>query len=252
MATRRRIFPRRKERWYQEYDHEESTGGPKMRLDGMISNKLPGKLIAFCGVDGAGKTTLMQFAKSLLEDRGIEYYATKMPSDRIREMNVFRDFHDSHDPLVRRTVSALALTILISGDRLIVQETEVIPALERGDWVLTDRYVFSGLACCDSGIIGDIAKHFIEPDLVFLAHASSDVVRARIRGRVEENDRYYDDEDTMVKIARFAQMAESNDFFRRVDTESSLELAATTVRDELARLIDGAEGWSSDRPRLVS
>ena len=114
-----------------------------MRLE-MRANETPGKLVVFCGVDGAGKSTLISHAALHLEKTGKRFTILKMPSDRIRKMDIFRDYHDSHDDKARKAASDLALTVLVSGDRMISLEQDIIPWLKSGMWVLCDRYVFSG------------------------------------------------------------------------------------------------------------
>lgn len=209
-----------------------------MKLKHMKENVYKGKLIVFCGVDGAGKTTLLNEARAVLESNGIGCYCTKMPSNRIRQMGVFRDFHDSHDPSIRRRISAMALTVLVSGDRLIVQETEVIPALQRGEWVLCDRYAFSGLACCCNETIIDLASEFIRPDLAFLASASSEKVKERVLSREDEKDRFYDEDATIKKMRIFQDIADNNEFFITINTENELESVKEQVRAAMQKLIE--------------
>lgn len=56
----------------------------------LLKNDYPGKLIVFEGVDGAGKTTLLEKTRLYLDQKQIKYTAIKMPSHRIRTMEVFR------------------------------------------------------------------------------------------------------------------------------------------------------------------
>lgn len=185
----------------------------------MKQHKFPGKLVVFCGVDGAGKSTLISDATSILSQMGVVHSVIKMPSDRIRQMDVFRDYHDSHDEELRHAASALALTILVSGDRMISLEQDVVPRLKRGEWVLCDRYVFSGLACADGDIVRLITNEFIEPDLAILATASPTTVKQRVKARENEAHKFYDDADAEKKIAKFLSIAGELSFFSVFDTE---------------------------------
>jgi len=200
----------------------------------MIKNPYPGKLLVFEGVDGAGKTTVLTEAQSYLRERGIATYTTKMPSNRVRQMDVFRGYLDSHDDAIRRQISVFALTTLISGDRLIVLEAEVIPELQKGTWVLCDRYVYSGVACCDHEVIRSIGSEFLEPDVSFLASAPPELVRERVLAREAEKDLHYDDEDVRLKMRRFHAIARANPSFVVLDTSGPF----AGVRGEIHFAVD--------------
>lgn len=204
----------------------------------MIKNEFNAPIIAFCGVDGAGKSTLLNATQKYLENSGIGYYSTKMPSNRIREMDVFRTFHDSHDHERRKEVSAFPLTVLVSGDRLIVQETEVVPNLKKGLWVLSDRYVFSGMACSNNKIIEDISENFIQPELVILADCSPETAMKRVKNREEEKKNFYDYEDSVTKINRFRAMSHKYSFFTRISTEQSMDDMLFELEQQLNKTVN--------------
>jgi len=202
----------------------------------MRKNPYEGKLIVATGVDGSGKTSLLAEAKRYLASGGVDCILTRMPSDRIRSLPVFRDFHDSHDENKRTAVSVEALTVLVSGDRLIVLETEVIPALRTGRWVLCDRYAYTGSIMCDDPLIDAIGDRFLRPDLVLLATASVETVRARVLSRPDERVLYYDSEAVRRHIDRYRALGDLNEFVT-VPTDGPLETAALVVRRSLDRLL---------------
>ena len=197
---------------------------------------LAGKLIVFEGVDGAGKTTLLEHAGRVLEERGVQHVETKMPSQRVRGIEEFKLFHYSHDPSERQRVSPFALTVLASGDRLIVLETEVLPALAAGRWVLCDRYVYTGLAVHDDPTIRAIASRFVAPDLKILARASAEVVERRVRAREDEKHRFYNHAFIERQMAAFDRLAEELDIVP-IDTEGPPEQACERLSLELSRLV---------------
>ena len=172
----------------------------------------PGKLVVFDGVDGAGKTTLLEHAKALLTKRGIAFTQTRMPSDRIRTMKEFRTFHDSHDAQKRTAISAFAITVFVHGDRLIVHESDVLPALRKGLWVLSDRYAFTSIAICDDPIIRSIVERFVKPDLVFLADAPAEIVEQRVKSRPAEKELFYDSAEVRRRIETYRGLARDNGF----------------------------------------
>ena len=58
----------------------------------MKSTPGKGRLIAFCGIDGCGKTTQLKLAEKWLLDRGHEVLATRQPSDIYRKHPAVRNF----------------------------------------------------------------------------------------------------------------------------------------------------------------
>ena len=98
-------------------------------------------LITVEGVDGAGKTTLVEALAAALRSRGRHVEALREPggtalSERLREL--------IGDP--RLTVGARAEALLYAAARAQLGEEKLRPLLEAGAWVLLDRYVDSSLA----------------------------------------------------------------------------------------------------------
>ena len=87
-----------------------------------------------------------------------------MPSQRVRNIDVFNDYDKSLDSKIRDSVNLENLTIFVGGDRLLVQDLEIIPALKLGKIVLCDRYCYTSLARCNTKLIKQIAQKFIEPN----------------------------------------------------------------------------------------
>jgi dTMP kinase len=109
----------------------------------------PGRLIAFEGVEGAGKSTQLELLRQALEGRRGD-----PPVDRSREVVVTRE--PGGTPAGER-VRALLLdpevelhprteALLFAAARAELVERVIRPALERGAVVLCDRYLDSSLA----------------------------------------------------------------------------------------------------------
>jgi len=101
----------------------------------------PGFLIAFEGVEGAGKSTQLDLLRYELERRGHEVVVTREPGgtpvgERVRAVLL--------DPAVELDPRAEAL--LFAAARAQLVEQVIRPALERGAVVLCDRYLDSSLA----------------------------------------------------------------------------------------------------------
>src|SRR5512132_2349376 len=121
----------------------------------LMPHGYPGSLITFCGVDGSGKSSLIDRLEQACRQAGRNCTRTQTPTPRIRNDSVFRSLVE--DPCSTSTVgrssyrsarriNVLGLLLSIMGD--LVQHTTdtIIPALERGDVVLCDRYIFTSQA----------------------------------------------------------------------------------------------------------
>jgi dTMP kinase len=101
----------------------------------------PGRLIAFEGVEGSGKSTQLELLRRILSGHSREVVVTREPGgtpagERVRALLL--------DPEVELHPRAEAL--LFAAARAELVEAVIRPALERGAVVLCDRYLDSSLA----------------------------------------------------------------------------------------------------------
>ena len=101
-----------------------------------------GKFIAFEGCEGAGKSTQMRLLSEYLQKKGIKHIVTREPggseiSEAIRKVILNGKFSQMSDECE---------ALLYAAARAQHLSDTVQPALERGDLVLCDRYVFSSYA----------------------------------------------------------------------------------------------------------
>jgi len=101
-------------------------------------NSYPGKLIAIEGIDGSGKTTQVDLVThELLKNHKV--YVTKNPTDGII------------GKFIRQVLSgeielpSVSFQYLFSADRQ-VQQVGLLKRLEKGEYIITDRYFWSALA----------------------------------------------------------------------------------------------------------
>jgi dTMP kinase len=154
-----------------------------------------GRLIAFEGVEGAGKSTQLELLRRALAGRSKEVVVTREPGgtpagERVRAVLL--------DPGVELHPRAEAL--LFAAARAELVERVIRPALERGAVVLCDRYLDSSLAYqggargLGRGPVEDVnrfATGGLLPDLVVLLDldpAAGLARRARDPDRIEAQD----------------------------------------------------------------
>ena len=165
-----------------------------MKLN-MTKNKYPGKLITFCGVDGCGKTTMIQMLNTYLKEKGYSVFLTKQPTDVVRQSPLFRNFMDeiSHDGYDYR-----ALSLFAASDRLQHTKYVIEPQLMQGNIVISDRYFYSCLANLRARgyqkdqWIYEVVNPIIKPDIAFFLDLEVEKAVERVRERSNERDSYID------------------------------------------------------------
>ena len=165
-----------------------------MKMLNMRANQTPGHLITFCGLDGCGKTTMMN---RLIDDLSNEcrLYITKQPTNAVRNSEIFRTYMDSpdHDAFDYRSLSLLA-----ASDRLQHVNKVIEPAMNEGNIVLSDRYFYSCLSNLrargfkEDKWIYEIAESIVQPDIAFFFDVPVEIAVSRVRNRPEEKNRYID------------------------------------------------------------
>ena len=172
-----------------------------------------GRFITFEGLDGVGKSTQIKNLARWLRARGVDVIITPEPGGTAlgqKLRNVLLSSRTSG-------LSALAELALMFADRAQHIDELIIPALDRGQWVLSDRFTDSSVAYQGGGrelgsaMVWQLHKllcHDLLPDLTILmvSNPSSSVARARRRNL--ERPRSRSDEN------RFEQ--ESRAFYQRV------------------------------------
>lgn len=165
-----------------------------MRTLNMRKNETPGFLITFCGLDGCGKTTMMKQLTADLEKEH-KIFATKQPTNIVRNSEIFRTYMDCPD---HSAFDYRSLSLLAASDRLQHVNKIIEPKMREGKIVLSDRYFYSCLANLrargferDTWIY-EIAESVIKPDIAFFFDIPVGEAIARVRCRPEEKDRYID------------------------------------------------------------
>lgn len=155
--------------------------------------------IVFEGLDGSGKTTLIKKLQAHLEVQGTTVCITREPggaplSEEIRKLLLRKDGD---------TPTAKTELLLYEACRAQHVEKIIQPALDRGEWVLCDRFTASTIAFQSGGrelALNDIEwlNHFatsgLEPQVTVLLDLSVNESLNRMQGREsrtgQEQDRF--------------------------------------------------------------
>lgn len=118
---------------------------PASRFPGVFAQT--GLFVCFEGGEGAGKSTQSRLLREWLESRGQTVLLTFEPGDTAVGKQLRRIVLDpATGELSHRTE-----VLLYAADKAEHVDTVVLPALARGDVVITDRYVDSALAYQGAG-----------------------------------------------------------------------------------------------------
>lgn len=214
----------------------------------------PGKLITFCGLDGCGKSTMLNKLWNYLSRKGHELYITKQPTDFVRNSAIFRTYMDSpvHDNYDYRSLSLLA-----ASDRVQHTNRVIIPELEEGKIVLSDRYFYSCLANLrargyeNDQWIYDVAASIAKPDLAVFLDTSVETAIARVRSRSKEKERFID-MDLQYKLREQYQNVAKENNCLLVSSEIGEDETWTTIKEAVDKILTKNENKISARQIVLN
>jgi dTMP kinase len=128
-------------------DAQTGPGSGPAARDGQGPRKRPGVFLALEGGEGAGKSTQARMLAIWLRDQGYDVVTTHEPGATKIGMRLRALLLDT----AHRGLSPRAETMMYAADRAEHVQSVIIPALERGAIVVTDRYVDSSLAYQGAG-----------------------------------------------------------------------------------------------------
>lgn len=157
----------------------------------MRLSTMTGKLISFEGIDGSGKTMVIQKVAHLLENRGQRVIVLQEPGTTAIGKAI-RALLKSN-----KKRSALTDLLLYEASRASLIEMELEPSLSNHDFVLMDRYIDSTVAyqSYGSGLPLDIVQNLNEvadnghtPDNRFLIDVDLETAQQRRNQREQTSD----------------------------------------------------------------
>lgn len=196
-----------------------------------------GKFITLEGVDGAGKSTHIPLITELLRAGGRELVVTREPggtplAERLREMLL-------HDAMCAETE-----TLLMFAARREHLEQVILPALERGAWVLSDRFTDASFAYQHGGRGVSASKietlerwvqESLQPDMTLLFDVPVVVSCQRLAG-ARDPDRFEQENADFFERIRTAYLERARQFpqrFRIIDASRTIPEIQETLRELL-------------------
>jgi dTMP kinase len=209
--------------------------------------KRRGVFITFEGGDGCGKTTQMRLLAERLRSEGRSVLETVEPGGTRIGEQIRRILLDSANQDLR----AVPELLLYFASRAQNVEELILPALERGAIVLSDRFTDSSMAYQGYGrglgeeavlALDRIACHGLIPDLTLLIDIDIDASLARARERKLGHSESRMDEQTLefhncVRKAYLRLAGREPRRFRVIDGRRSIEAVAAAVWEAVGPLV---------------
>ena len=155
--------------------------------------KIP-QFIVFEGLDGCGKSTQATLLAKLLREQGLKVLQTHAPSQNPIGTLIRQLIHSG------QLYNDEVMAILFAADLVHHYTTEIAPFLERGGYVICDRYYYSNLGY--QGTNPQALKRILEynqavftppqkkPDIVFFLDVPPETCMERVLARSEDTSIY--------------------------------------------------------------
>jgi dTMP kinase len=198
------------------------------------------KFITLEGMDGAGKSTHIPSIIEMLKARGHEVVSTREPGgtplgERLREL------------LLHEAMHAETETLLMFAARREHIANVIAPALERGAYVLSDRFTDAtfayqsgakGVSANKVEILEQWVQEDLQPDITILFDVPVEISIARLAGArsPDKFERESADFFTRIRNAYLERASKNPQRFRVIDGSKSLEEVAKAVKDVIATI----------------
>jgi dTMP kinase len=183
-----------------------------------------GTFICLEGLDGCGKTTQAKLLVRRLKTKYEAVYTAEPSRGQIGKFIKKRYLHAS------TRGSTVVEALLFAADRVEHLKNEVVPALEKGKVVVSDRYVFSSLAYqgaagLDLKWIESVNKHAFRPDLALFI----DVDPKTVVGRLKQKKSVMENLETQLKVQQV--------YYKYVETGALVRIDGNKSKREVAKAV---------------
>ncbi|MDO6440682.1 MULTISPECIES: dTMP kinase [unclassified Marinobacter] len=201
-----------------------------------------GRFITFEGTEGVGKSTQISNAAETLKAVGVDCIVTREPggtpmAEAIRELLLApRD----------EPVNDLTELLLMFAARAQHLHTLILPALEKGQWVLCDRFTDATFAYQGGGrgvpleriaLLENLVQGDVRPDHVVLLDApvETGMTRARNRGQLDRFEQEAVSFFQRIRDTYLARAAAEPARYNIVDAAAPLEAVSAQVSELMCK-----------------
>lgn len=205
----------------------------------------PAKFITLEGGEGAGKSTAMKTIQRYLTDHGITHIVTREPGGTVLAEKIRSLLLDKSDELI---LPETELLLFFAGRYQHTQQV-IKPALQKGMWVISDRFVDASFAYQGAGrgieesriqylkdwLIPDVSPNYT---LLLDAPPALGLDRIKTRGELDRIEVEKMDFFNRVRAYYLDLAAKEKSRFHIVDTSRSLSEVEKNTRLWLGNIIN--------------
>ena len=201
-----------------------------------------GKFISIEGIEGAGKSTQIQFIKTYLERFNQTVVVTREPggtplAEEIRELLL--------KPREERMSDDTELLLMFAARAQHINQV-ILPALSEGKWVVCDRFVDATFAYQGAGrgiheeriaALSEWTLAGLKTDLTFLFDLPVEVGQQRVNQRLLQKDRFEQEKTDFFEKIRHCYLeraAAEPERIQIIDAEKSI----TAIEQQVSNILD--------------
>ncbi|HEX2584833.1 MAG TPA: dTMP kinase [Steroidobacteraceae bacterium] len=213
---------------------------------------MSGKFITLEGGEGVGKTTQLKVVEATLQQAGLNVIMTREPggterAEHIRELLLARD---------TEPMPPSCELLLMFAPRATHLHNVIKPALQRGDWVVCDRFTDAsyayqgygrGLSIEDIRELERMVHDDIQPDMTLLLDAPVELGMQRAQQRsasgAQETDRFEAEQLGFFERVRLGcniRAGEHAARFRIIDASQPLDNVSAAIRTVVMQFIQAS------------
>lgn len=201
-----------------------------------------GRMITLEGSEGVGKSTNLEVVCKFLEEKRIRYTVTREPggteiAEQIRDLLLLE---------TREIMDGLTELLLIFAARNQHLKQKILPELDQGLWVVSDRFTDASYAYQAFGrsiavekvdALRQLVQEGFNPDLTLLLDVDPRISRGRISDREldrieKENLEFYQ----RVRVG-YLDLAEKLERIKLIDASKNLESVGSEIRRHMSEFI---------------
>lgn len=178
-----------------------------------------GKFITLEGIDGAGKSTHLAWLENFLRSKGIHIVATREPGGTSlgEQLRVLLLDH-------RQVMHAETEALLMFAARREHLDKVILPSLDRGDWVISDRFTDASFAYQGGGrgVVTDKLEELerwvqgaFQPDLTLYFDVPIELAKQRVQA-IKAADRFEQEQGEFFQRVREAYLQRARQFPERI------------------------------------
>lgn len=206
--------------------------------------------IAIEGIDGVGSTTHAERLAASIEQMGRSVLQTREPTERdvgeLIRRYLSGEFDVPGKDADNETVSSDFMGLLFAADRIDHLYSEILPSLEEGHIVVSDRYYHSSFVYqaeqrdgdLQTGWIETVNRHAVVPDLTIFLDAPVEVCFERLSEQTDKD--IYEKKAFLKEIApRYRtvvnQLQERGENIIKIDADRPADEVAEEIRGKIQK-----------------